>query len=76
MTDDMIKADEAARADARAFQELGIAADRATLRLLFTEARTHYGWQAQDVSEDTLRALHDIAKMGPTSMNQQPMRNL
>ena len=49
-------------------------ADPNTLRLLFTEARTHYGWQDRDVSEETLRLLYDIAKMGPTSMNQQPMR--
>lgn len=66
--------DNEARNSAAAFQARGLLADEATLQLLFTEARTHYGWQDRDVSEDTLRALYDIAKMGPTSMNQQPMR--
>lgn len=74
MTDQTLTADDAARESARAFQAQGLTADGATLRLLFTEARTHYGWQERDVEEDTLRALYDIAKMGPTSMNQQPMR--
>ncbi len=76
MTDQAQIADEAARSAARAFQERGLTADEQTIQLLFTEARTHYGWQDRDVAEDTLRALYDIAKMGPTSMNQQPMRVL
>ncbi len=74
MTDPTIAADEVARAQAQALQDAGLTAGEETLRLLFTEARTHYGWQDRDVPEDTLRALYEIAKMGPTSMNQQPMR--
>ena len=74
MTDQTLTADQAARESARAFQAEGLIADETTLKLLFTEARTHYGWQDRDVGEDTLRALYEIAKMGPTSMNQQPMR--
>jgi 3-hydroxypropanoate dehydrogenase len=66
--------DNEARSAAAAFQAQGLTADKATLQLLFTEARTHYGWQDRDVTEETLKALYDIAKMGPTSMNQQPMR--
>jgi 3-hydroxypropanoate dehydrogenase len=66
--------DEKARAEAKALQDEARKADPDTLRLLFTEARTHYGWQDRDVSEETLRELYEIAKMGPTSMNQQPMR--
>ena len=76
MTDPNIAADEAAREAARAFQAQTLTADDTTLKLLFTEARTHYGWQDRDVSEDTLRDLYEIAKMGPTSMNNQPMRVL
>lgn len=49
-------------------------ADPDTLALLLTEARTHYGWKDTPVSEDQLRQLFDIAIMGPTSMNQQPIR--
>ena len=66
--------DSEARNAAAAFQAQAFVADEQTLQLLFTEARTHYGWQERDVSEDTLKALYEIAKMGPTSMNQQPMR--
>ena len=66
--------DNEARSSAAAFQAKGLTADEATLQLLFTEARTHYGWQDRDVAGETLKALYDIAKMRPTSMNQQPMR--
>lgn len=69
-----LDADTAARTAARAFQSRGLSADDTTLQLLFTEARTHYGWQDRDVSPQTLEAMFEIAKMGPTSMNQQPMR--
>lgn len=66
--------DNEARDAAAEFQARALKADDTTLQLLFTEARTHYGWQDRDVSNETLRALFEIAKMGPTSMNQQPMR--
>lgn len=66
--------DKEAQDAAAAFQARALIADDTTLQLLFTEARTHYGWQDRDVSDETLRALFEIAKMGPTSMNQQPMR--
>lgn len=74
MLDNTEAQDAAARETAAAFQARALTADKTTLELLFTEARTHYGWQDRDVSEDTLKALYEIAKMGPTSMNQQPMR--
>jgi 3-hydroxypropanoate dehydrogenase len=48
--------------------------DADSLDLLFQEARTFYGWQDRDVSEDLLRTLFDITKMGATSMNASPMR--
>jgi 3-hydroxypropanoate dehydrogenase len=66
--------DNEARSSAAAFQARSLLADETTLQLLFTEARTHYGWRDRDVSDDTLKSLYEIAKMGPTSMNQQPMR--
>jgi 3-hydroxypropanoate dehydrogenase len=74
MTDPNLAADAEARAAAEAFQARGLTADDTTLQLLFTEARTHYGWQERDVTPETLQSLFEIAKMGPTSMNQQPMR--
>ena len=66
--------DNEARRSAKSMQDEALSADRDTLRLLLTEARTHYGWQEKPVSSETLRDLYDIAKMGPTSMNQQPLR--
>ena len=41
---------------------------------LFREARSYNGWLDQDVSEEQLRAIYELMKMGPTSANQQPAR--
>mgnify|MGYP000591950757 CR=1 FL=1 len=41
---------------------------------IFREARTHKGWLDRDVTEDQLRQLWDLTKMGPTSANCSPMR--
>lgn len=67
-------ADAQARTNAVELKNRIDTADSETLALLLTEARTHYGWRDKPVSKDQLIALYDIAKMGPTSMNQQPMR--
>ena len=74
MTQATEAADRDARVAARNLQEEALTADEKALRLLFTEARTHYGWQDRDVDASLLRRMYEIAKMGPTSMNQQPMR--
>jgi nitroreductase len=41
---------------------------------LFRSARSYNGWLDKDVSEEQLRAIYDLMKMGPTSANQQPVR--
>lgn len=41
---------------------------------LFLEARTHNAWRDKPVSDDTLRQLVDMLKMGPTSANCSPAR--
>jgi len=41
---------------------------------LFTDARTHNQWKAEPVSDETLRELYDLVKMGPTSANTSPAR--
>nr|WP_318382101.1 malonic semialdehyde reductase [uncultured Enterobacter sp.] len=41
---------------------------------LFTRARTHNGWLAQTVSDETLKAIYALLKMGPTSANCSPAR--
>ena len=43
---------------------------------LFLSARTQNGWLDKPVPDQMLREIYDIAKMGPTSMNTQPMRVL
>jgi 3-hydroxypropanoate dehydrogenase len=42
--------------------------------MLFRKARTQNGFQDQPVTEEQLRALHEIMKWGPTTANSQPMR--
>ena len=41
---------------------------------LFRNARSYNGWLDKDVSDDQLRAIYELMKMGPTSANQQPAR--
>ena len=42
--------------------------------LLFNEARTYNNWQDKPVSKETLKAIYDLTKMGPTSANCCPLR--
>jgi len=46
----------------------------AALQQLFTQARTQNGWLDTPVADDTLRALYDLLKWGPTSANCSPAR--
>jgi 3-hydroxypropanoate dehydrogenase len=50
--------------------------DAAALKQLLLDARTQNGWLDKPVSDEQLREIYEIAKMGPTSMNTQPMRVL
>jgi 3-hydroxypropanoate dehydrogenase len=52
------------------------AIEAAALAQLFTEARTHNGFIDRHVPDELLRKAFDIAKMGPTSANQSPLRIL
>ena len=47
--------------------------DRA-LDILFRDARTHYAWSDEPVSDDELHQLYDLLKLGPTSANSSPAR--
>jgi 3-hydroxypropanoate dehydrogenase len=49
-------------------------ADDKTLDLLLRKARTHGDFIDKPVSDEVLRAAHDLMKWGPTSANSQPMR--
>ena len=48
--------------------------DQNALDRLFMEARTQNGWQDLPVSVELLKAVWDLAKMGPTSANCSPAR--
>jgi len=48
--------------------------DGAALAQLFTEARTHNEFFDRPVADELLTKAVDLAKMGPTSANQSPMR--
>ncbi len=41
---------------------------------LFRSARTYNGWTDEPVAEDSVRALYDLLKWGPTSANTCPAR--
>lgn len=42
--------------------------------LILSGARSHYAWTDRPVTEETLREIYDIVKMGATSMNCSPAR--
>jgi 3-hydroxypropanoate dehydrogenase len=50
--------------------------EAAGLDLLFREARSHNRFTDQPVTDDELRALYDVLRMGPTSANCSPARFL
>lgn len=42
--------------------------------LLFRAARTANSFSSEPVDDEQIRAIYDLVKWGPTSMNQQPLR--
>ncbi|MEX3007435.1 malonic semialdehyde reductase [Hoeflea sp. TYP-13] len=44
------------------------------IKLILSGARSHYAWTDRPVTEETLREIYDIVKMGATSMNSSPAR--
>ncbi len=50
------------------------AIDAAALDRLFRTARTPSAWSPAPVAEETIRALYDLVKLGPTSGNCSPGR--
>ena len=48
--------------------------DAGAIAALFNDARSQNGWLDKPVSDDELRRIYDLAKMGPTASNGQPMR--
>jgi len=52
------------------------AVEATSLARIFTEARTHNAFLDRPVADELLVKTIDLAKMGPTSANQSPMRVL
>ncbi len=52
----------------------GTELDGAGLDLMFRSARTRWAWDGREVTDDTIRGLYDLLKMGPTSANTSPAR--
>lgn len=48
--------------------------DDVALDQLFRNARTHNAWLPRPVPQETLQALYDLMKWGPTSANTCPLR--
>ena len=44
------------------------------LNLLFGEARSMNGWQDKEVSDDMVKSIYELTKMGTTSTNYCPAR--
>ncbi len=72
--------DKLAALRAQTHREIRALRDRITrlgpdeIQLILSGARSHYAWTDRPVTEEMLRAIYDIVKMGPTSMNSSPAR--
>ncbi len=53
---------------------MSLAPDPVAQDLLFREARTANTFTDDPVTDDQVKAICELVKYGPTSMNQQPLR--
>ncbi|MFD6397369.1 malonic semialdehyde reductase [Nocardia sp. NPDC060249] len=53
-----------------------LALDTAAQDLLFRTARTANTFTDEPVTDEQFRAIYELVKFGPTSMNQQPLRGV
>ncbi len=63
-----------AQNDVRMLRERKETLDQDSIDLILSGARSHYAWTDKPVSEDQIRQIYDIIKMGSTSMNGCPAR--
>lgn len=52
----------------------GLVLDETAQDVLFREARTANSFSTEPVTDEQVRAIYDLVKYAPTSMNQQPLR--
>jgi 3-hydroxypropanoate dehydrogenase len=74
LTDDQKKAVTAAQETFSNLKNNTDSLNETQLNLLFGEARSMNGWQNKDVSDDLIKSIYELTKMGPTSTNCCPAR--
>ena len=74
LTDDQKKAVAAAQETFSTLKNNTDSLNESQLNLLFGEARSMNGWQDKDVSDELIRSIYKLTKMGPTSTNCCPAR--
>ena len=74
LTDDQKKAVAAAQETFSNLKNNTDSLNETQLNLLFGEARSMNGWQDKDVSDELIRSIYELTKMGPTSTNCCPAR--
>ena len=63
-----------AQEDIRALRQEITQLDQSSIDLILTRARSHYAWKDTPVTDEQIRRMYDIVKMGSTSMNGCPAR--
>ena len=66
----------AAQSDVRDLRERKRQLDRESIDVILTGARSHYAWTDKPVSDNQIREIYDMVKLGATSMNSCPARFL
>ena len=74
LTDDQKKAVAAAQETFSNLKNNNESLNESQLNLLFGEARSMNGWQDREVSDDMIKSIYNLTKMGPTSTNCCPAR--
>ena len=74
LTDDQKNAVAAAQETFSTLKNNTDSLNESQLNLLFGEARSMNGWQDKDVSDELIRSIYKLTKMGPTSTNCCPAR--
>ena len=71
---DLSRIREEAQADIRTLRAEISQLDQPSIDLILTRARSHYAWKDTPVTDEQIRQMYDIVKMGSTSMNSCPAR--